>query len=382
MINRSIRASLLAPLAGLLGTGLLAVGLSLDARRTWFAYLVAWTSAVTLSIGALLLLMVSHAAKAAWMVVTRRSTEALAGALPLHALLFVPLCFGLRELYPWVAHPDAHRHAYLNVPFFVTRSAFYLGVLSLIGALLRRWSRINDIRPSMRLVRRMRALSGGGLPLVALVTTWASFDWTMSLQPDWSSTIFGLYFFAGAFAGAIALVSVVTNASRLDRRAPWPVTADHAQALGRLLFAMVSFWAYMAFSQLLVYWIGDIPHDVTFYALRTTGSWAVVTGALVCGNFVVPFFALLNRRWKRRAHYLAAVALWVLAMHVVDVYWLVMPVCDRSGARPQWLWLDLAAFAAVGGVSWVWVARRYRRVPALPVHDPELAEGLGYEAAL
>jgi uncharacterized membrane protein YpjA len=143
---------------------------------------------------------------------------------------------------------------------------------------------------------------------------------------------------------------------------------------------MVIFWAYMAFSQLLIYWIADIPKEVTFYARRMTGSWTAVTYVLVFGNFVVPFFALLNRRWKRHPNYLAIVAAWVLVVHFVDVYWLILPVYDRAGVRPSWL--DLGAILFVGGLSSAWIARRYLDAPPVPLHDPELAEGLGYEAAV
>jgi hypothetical protein len=378
MNRRSVVLSALGSAA--VGAMLLGTGLVLDARRTWFAYLVAWTFGVTVCIGALLLLMVGHAAKASWMVVTRRVTESVVGALPMCLALFVPLSFGLAKVYPWVRHPDEHKRHYLNPPFFVARTAIYLGIFIIVGTLLRRWSRQNDARPSMRLVRRMRALSGGGLPLVGLATSWASFDWTMSLQPEWYSTIFGLYFFAGAFVGAIALVSVMMNVSRRCGASPLPMTADHAQALGRLLFAMVVFWAYMAFSQLLIYWIADVPAEVTFYARRMNGSWTAVTYVLVFGNFIVPFFALLNRRWKRHPNYLAVVAAWVFVVHFVDIYWLVLPVYDSAGVRPSWL--DLGAVFFVGGLSCAGITRRYFSAPPLPLHDPELAEGLGYEAAV
>lgn len=378
MSRRPIVLSALGSAAA--GAVLLGAGLVVDARRAWFAYLVAWTFGVTVCIGSLLLLMVGHAAKASWMVVTRRVTESIVGALPMCLALFVPLCFGLAKLYPWVLHPDEHKRHYLNPPFFIARTVIYLGIFIIVGTLLRRWSRQNDTRPSMRLVRRMRVLSGGGLPLVGLATTWASFDWTMSLQPEWYSTVFGLYFFAGAFVGAIALVSVMMNVSRLWGPSPLPMTPDHAQALGRLLFAMVIFWAYMAFSQLLIYWIADIPKEATFYARRMNGSWTAVTYVLVFGNFIVPFFALLNRRWKRHPNYLAVVAAWVLVVHFVDVYWLVLPVYERAGARPSWL--DLGAILFVGGLSGAWIARRYLDAPPIPLHDPELAEGLGYEAAV
>jgi hypothetical protein len=325
-----------------------------------------------------LLLMVGHAAKAGWMVVTRRPAEALAGVLPLLVALFVPLCFALPYVYPWVLHPDEHKKHYLSAGAFLARSALYFVVLVATASLLRRWSRTNDAHPSPHLVRRMRALSGGGLPVVALTLTWAAFDWTMSLQPEWSSTIFGLYFFAGAFVAAVALVAVIVALPPLRARAR--VTPDHSQALGRVLLAMVTFWAYMAFSQLLIYWIADIPAEITFYGQRMAGSWTGVTVLLVAGHFVVPFFALLNRRWKRSPGHLALVSAWVLAMHYVDVYWLILPVHDVAGVRPHWL--DAGAVLFVGGICCAWITRRYFAASPLPLHDPDLTDGLDYEAAV
>jgi hypothetical protein len=367
--------SLVAAVTGLL---LMAIGLLVDPRRTWFAYLAAWTFGVGICIGALLLLMVGHAAKASWMVVTRRLTESVVGLLPLYLLLFVPIAFALSQIYPWVTHPDEHKKHYLNAGSFVARTVVYFGIFSVIGTLLCRWSRTNDERPNLSLVHKMRALSGGGLPVVALALTWASFDWTMSLQPDWYSTIFGLYIFAGAFVGAIALVAMMLNLSRL--RAGTLATPDHAQALGRVLFAMVIFWAYMAFSQLLIYWISDIPDEVTFFALRTQGTWTAIACLLVGGHFVAPFFLLLSRRWKRDAAYLASVSAWIFFVHLVDVYWLVLPVCDRTGFRPHWA--DLGAALFFGGASCAVIARRYLSTAPLPLNDPALAEGLDYEAAV
>jgi hypothetical protein len=202
----------------------------------------------------------------------------------------------------------------------------------------------------------------------------------MSLQPDWASTMFGFYFFAGAFVAAIALACVMMpvtrpRGSRIARFSP-----DHAQALGRLLFAMVIFWAYIAFGQLIVYWIGDIPEEVSFYLRRTTGSWTALTYVLVLGHFVVPFFVLLNRHLKRHPDVLAWVGGWVFVMHFLDVYWQVLPVHDRAGIRPHWL--DLGAVLFVGGLSCAWVVRRYQNASPLPLHVPELTDGLDYEAAV
>jgi hypothetical protein len=372
------------------GLALLALGLALEPMTAWFAYLAAWTFGAGVCVGALLFLMVGHAAKASWMVVTQRLAEAVATALPLFLVLFLPLGFGLRHLYPWAAptpsadpvllHAIEHKRRYLNEPFFMARTALYFVVFMSVGALLRRWSRVNDAHPRMALVIRMRRLSAGAMPLVGLTLTWASFDWTMSLYPAWSSTIFGLYIFAGSFVGAIALVAVMLYLPLLGVGSRIRGTPDHAQALGRVLFAMVCFWAYMAFSQLLIYWIADLPDEVPFYVARTTGTWSAVTVLLVCGNFVVPFFLLLNRHWKRRGVYLAAVAAWLFLMHFVDVYWLVMPVRDPGGLRPHWL--DFAAILFMGGLSCAWIVRRWSAVAPLPVHAPDRAEGLSYEAAL
>lgn len=376
--------------ASALGLLLLILGLLVDARRAWFSYLDVWTFGVTMCLGALILLMTDHAAKAGWMVVTRRLSEAIVSALPLYAVLFVPIAFGLGHLYPWAGHRHVleadvlraveHKRDYLNPAFYIVRTAFYFAVAIAIAALLLLWSKANDEHPRFELVRRMRALSGGGLPVIALVLTWASFDWTMSLEPAWYSTIFGLYYFAGAFVGAIGLVCFLLHLSRLRASIGPRVTADHAQALGRVLFAMVCFWAYQAFSQLLIYWIGDIPQEIAFYTFRTTGSWWAITYLLVFGHFVLPFFVLINRWFKRDTGRLASAGAWMVVMHFVDVYWLVMPAYDSSGVRPHWL--DLAAILFFGGLSTAMGVSRYFRITPLPAHDPELVAGLGYEAAI
>ena len=369
--------------AVLLGAGLVAVDLVLHPARAWFGYLNAWTLGVDLCVGALFLLMTGHASKANWMVVTRRLTESIVSVIPLYLLLFVPVALALPLLYPWASHAPqadpmvreaiAHKRSYLSPGFFVVRSLFYFLVFIVVGGLLRGWSKANDERPTVARVQRMRGLGGGALPLVALCFTWASFDWTMSLQPDWSSTIFGLYVFSGAFVAAISLVCILIVWSP-------EATPDHAQALGRLLFAMVIFWAYMAFSQLLLYWIADLPEEITYYRIRTTGSWTWLTAVLVFGHFFLPFFVLLNRPLKRRKGWLAAVGAYMLVMHLVDVYWLVLPTRDPRGVRPAFA--DLGALLFVGGLSCLWGVVAHRRAAPLPRHAPELAKGLDYEAAV
>ena len=371
------------------GLAALIAGLRIDVDRAWFAYLDAWLFGTSVALGALLFNMTGHAAKASWMVMTRRPLEAVADTLPLLAVLFIPLAFGLRHVYPWAAHGSVvmateeavdHKRIWLSQPFFIVRTAAYFLVFCAVAGLLRAWSLENDVRPNPALVRRMRRLSGAGLPLVGLTLTWASFDWSMSLQPEWYSTVFGFYFFAGSYVGAIALLCVMLHLSALRGRDRARMTPDHAQAIGRVLFAMTIFWAYVSFSQLLIYWIGDIPAEVSYFGKRTAGSWTAVTYVIVFGHFVVPFFVLLNRRLKRHMTVLAVVGGWVFVMHYVDVYWQVLPVLDASGVRPHWL--DLGAVAFVGGLCCACVVRRYLTAAALPVQAPDLAEGLHYEAAV
>ncbi len=374
-----------------LGLALLVVGLAVDPDRAWFAYLDAWLFGVSVAIGALLVAMTGHASKASWMVMTRRPMESVAATLPIFAVLFVPIAFGLDRIYPWagalhgppdaaLAHALEHKRVWLSKPFFVARTGLYFAILCVVSGLLRAWSRENDVRPSIALVKRMRRLSGAGLPLVGLTLTWAAFDWSMSLQPDWASSMFGFYFFSGSYVAAIALACVMMRVTRPQRSNAVRLSPDQSQALGRLLFAMIVFWAYISYGQLVVYWIGDIPEEVTYFLRRTTGSWTALTYVLVFGHFVVPFFVLLNRHLKRHPDALAIAGAWIFVMHFADVYWQVLPVHDTLGMRPHWL--DLAAALFVGGVSCAWVVRRYGTASPLPLHVPELAEGLDYEAAV
>lgn len=372
-----------------IGLALLLVGLFAAPNRAWFAYLDAWLFGTSIALGALIFGMIGHVSKASWMVMTRRPMESVAATLPVFALLFVPLAFGLGHIYPWaghhavdpaLAHAIEHKKAWLNEPFFIVRTGVYFLVFCLVAGLLRGWSRENDERPSLVLVLRMRRLSGGALPVIALVLTWASFDWSMSLQPEWYSTMFGVYFFAGGFVGAIGLACVMMRFVRPQASPPVRLTPDQSQALGRVLFAMVIFWAYISYGQLLIYWIGNIPDEVSFYLKRVRGSWDAITYVIVFGHFVLPFFALLNRHLKRHSGVLALIGGWVFVFHYIDVYWQVLPVVDPAGVRPSWL--DLAAALFIGGLSVAWIVRCYQAAPPLPLHSPELVKGLEYEAAV
>jgi len=380
--DRLLRGSLALAAIGAVG---LVIGAFVNPPQLFYAYLTAYAFAVSIAGGALIFLMIGHAMNAGWPVVVRRLTETIVASLPLLALLFVPLLFGLHSLYPWT-RPETlgeegmrsvmAKRPYLEVPFFVVRSAIYLAVWVVIGGLLRRWSLARDADPGIESSGKMRALSAGALPAVAVTFSFASFDWLMSLTPTWFSTMYPVYWFAGGFVAALALLVLLTFAAQDGGWLP-EISLPHYYALGRMLLAFVIFWAYAAYFQFFLIWIANRPDEVTFFADRVRGPWRVLTVVLVVLQFVAPFFALLSYRLKHRPRQLAFVAAWVLAAHYLDVHWLVMPAVRP---RAPFHWLDLAALLAVGGACTAFSATRLRGRAIVPINDPELPRALRYES--
>jgi hypothetical protein len=382
-VKRAFMVSIAAAIAGAL---LLSAGMLVDPQQTLFSYLAAWVFAVSVCIGALLWVQMAHAVNAGWMVVLRRRAEDVLAALPVLAVLFLPVLLGLRTLYPWarsagdlderVREAVVSKRGWLSAEPFAIRAFIYLGAWIVIAELLRRYSREQDRSASPALVTKLRTISAASLPLIAFTLTFASFDWLMSLDPTWSSTVFGIYLFGGGFGGAVGLLCFLSFGplpSRIEG-----ATREHSHALGRILLTFVIFWAYIAFSQYLLVWIADLPGEVGWVKLRTTGSWGGLATALAALHFVLPFFFLLSRDLKRRPRVLAWMGIWLLAAHYVDMYWLVLPNLDVA-FRPHWQ--DLASLLAVGGAATLTVLARARREADMPFRDPRLAAGLRYEAS-
>ncbi len=381
------RALRLAAAAGALGLSLSAAGLLAgDPRRVLLGYLVAFAHWLGIAVGALILLATFHAAASRWPVVLRRFLEAVPATIPLFAILFVPIVLGARWIFPWAdagslsgeaARLLAHRRPYLNAPFFAIRGIVYFAVWIAVAHLLRAWSLRQDVEGGAGLARRQRALGAGSLPLLALTMTFAAFDWMMSQDPRFHSTIFGLYWFAGSFLGAFA-VSIVAGALTRGDPAQFGahLTAEHFHSLGKYLLSFVAFWGYIAFSQFLLVWIANVPDEVPWYVLRVGGGWLWVGAFLALFKFLVPFFLLLSRPLKRDPRRLALVAGWLLLAQWVDVYWLVMPHLDAGGPRPSLF--DLTSFVGVGGLAVAFAILRMRGVAAVPVRDPHIEESLRY----
>jgi len=366
------------------GTALTLLGAVLAPAAFFHAYLIAYVYWLGLGLGCLGLLMVYHLTGGGWGIAIRRILEAGAATLPFMAFLFLPLVFGLHHLYEWthaetvMADPVLRlKVAYLNIPFFLVRTAVYFLAWLALAHYLDRWSEAQDRTGDPALVVRMRKLSGGGLVLFGLTVTFAAFDWVMSLQPHWFSTIFGLIFIAGQGLGALAVVIVAV--SRLSAREDFrPVLAPTIlNDLGNLLLAFVMVWAYLSFSQLLIIWSGNLPEEITYYLHRISGGWNILAIVLAVFYFAVPFLVLLGRRNKRQLQRLALVALGLLAARLVDVFFLIAPVFYEDGLRVHWL--DVAAVAALGGIWLMLFFWRLERRPLLAPNDPELEPALARE---
>lgn len=379
-----LRTSLGLAVAGLL---VLAAGAAFDLERALFSYLVAFVYFCGIALGALILLSTFHASSARWPVVARRFIEHIPQTLWLFLILFAPIVLGMSRLFVWVA-PKAGldlvmaeairtKLPYLNSRFFLVRAAIYFITWLVVATLLRSWSVRQDREGTPGLTLAQRRLAAGSLPLVALTMTFAAFDWMMSLDPRFYSTIFGVYWFAGSFVCAFSVVILGAVFTRDDPNGfGHHLTAEHFHSLGNFLLSFVAFWAYIAFSQFMLIWIANIPEEVPWYILRVNGGWLVVGLFLVVFHFLVPFFLLLSRDRKRDPRRLAYVAGWMLIVHYVDVYWLVMPQLDPKGPRPSLF--DLAALVGVGGAATAFLILRMRGTPSVPVKDPYLEDSLRY----
>lgn len=379
------RLPMLGLVLAVLGLGTcLAVGLASPASRPqlWHSWLVGALFVLSIALGGLFFVLIHHSTQAGWSVVVRRIGENAMASLPFLALLFVPLLFGMGDLFHW-SHADAvakdpllqHKQPYLNVPFFLIRTLAFFAIWSASAIWFGRLSRLQDTTGDHQLTRRMRRASAPALILFALSVTFFSFDWVMSLDPHWYSTIFGVYFFAGSVMAFFAFLALVALGQRdLLARV---LNAEHLHDIGKLLFAFLVFWAYMAFSQYLLIWYANLPEETGFFAQRLAGSWRPVTIALSLGHFVVPFFFLLPRTIKRHRTALTVAALWLLFMHLLDMYWLVMPSLHAGGITLSLL--DGTALIGCVGVFLAAFGWSQGRQALVPLRDPRLPESLTFE---
>ena len=335
--------------------------------RSWLFASLFWLG---ISLGALVILMMQFLTGGAWGFAIRRLCEAAIAVLPLLALLFLPVLFGIRDFFSWMhsgtPHPHnwTHKQIYLSEPFFIARTVLYFAVLIALAVALRYWSVQRDLGVA-NATKRLQRVSSGGLVAYVLCMNFASTDWVLSLEPEWYSTILVIIFVSSQFLSSLALMTVLLAA--LSQREPLAstLTTKHFHDLGNLLLAFVIFWAYVTFSQFLIIWSGNLPKEIGWYVHRRSGGWQWAALALATFQFFAPFALLLSRAAKRHKQRLAAIAGLIFAATIVNVFWLVAPAFHPNALRVHWL--DVAAFVAIGAAWSAMFCSFLKERPLLPV---------------
>jgi hypothetical protein len=378
----------------IVGLAGLAVGAGLGWRQGdgwayfFHAYLVSYAFFLSISLGGLFFVALHHVTRAGWSVTIRRLAELLAATMPLLAVLFlpilVPILLGSSTLYVW-NNPEVvrasevlqHKAGYFGLTFFTVRAVLYFAVWWLLARFFLARSRQQDESGDPALTIQMERASPVALLLFAVTVTFASFDWLMSLEPTWFSSIFGVYYFAGTTLGALGTIILAAVALQACGRLSLTITTEHYHDLGKLLLGFIIFWGYIAFSQYMLIWYANLPEETTWYHARQTGPWAVVSLALLFGQLILPFFGLLSRTVKRRPRLLAFWAVWTLAFHWLDMYWLVMP--GLSPDRVPFGVIDVSLLAGLGGLYLAGLIALAGQHSLIPLGDPRLPESLAFE---
>src|SRR5436190_15588240 len=330
MKSSILDARRIAFVVGIAGLVACVAGWAIDRREFFISYLFAFLFWLGVALGCSGFLMIHHLTAGRWGYPIRRFLEAAIGTLPLLAVLFVPILFGLAQLYPWAAPAHLttdkvlqHKHVYENAPLFVLRAFVNFAIWTGMARLLTKWSVEQDATASVEPTKKLRKLSGPGLVIYPLTVTFACVDWVMSMEADWYSTIFPLLMCVGQMLSALALIIILVG---------WlgPRTALHEiigkesfHHLGNILLTFTMMWAYLAYSQLIVIWSGDLPHEITWYLHRIADGWRWIGIVLLLFHFFGPFFLLLFRQTKRNPQTLIAIAAVIFGTHIVDVWWLV-----------------------------------------------------------
>jgi hypothetical protein len=358
---------------------LCAIGLLLDRAQFFRSWLFAFLFWIGVAVGSLGLAMLNQLTGGLWGLVPRRFHEAAARTLPWMAIAFLPVVLGVGSLYSWAgagASADAvvrSKAAYLNVPFFVLRAVVYFAIWSALSHFVSKWSLEQDQAADPARARRLQGISGIGLVLLALTTTFAAIDWGMSLAPHWFSTMYGILYIVGWTLSALSFTIIVMAA--LSREAPFAATLRPIAVhdLGKLLLTFTMLWGYVNFSQYLIIWSGNISDETPFYVQRLQGGWAAIGATLVVFHFALPFALLLSRPLKRSARALSAVAWLMLFMQLVDLYWVIAPDLLGHGTRAvpfRLHWIDVCAVLGLGGVWLYLLVRQMRTRPVLPLGEP------------
>jgi hypothetical protein len=366
---------------GIVGLIASAVGYFLNSEQFFFSYLTSFTYFTSFALAALILLMIHHITQSSWGVVIRRIPEAFSSNLWIWAIFIIPVLFGMHSLYHWTHTEDvladpilAGKMPYLNETFFVIRQIIYFSIWGFIGYRLHKVSVEMDRTGDWGLTQLLKKYSAPGILIFALTIAFASFDWLMSLDPHWFSTMFGVYFFAMSIQAFFPLMILLVFWMQKQGILENTISKSHIYDMGAWFFGFTVFYAYIAFSQLLLIYYANIPEETLWFYHRLEGSWAFVSYSLIIGRFVLPFILLLNRDTKHQKKLMIFTSVLVLFMHFVEVYWIAMPILSHHGVHVSWM--DITTLLGLGGIFFGLFFQRLKKHNLIPVNDPKLAESL------
>ena len=358
--------------------------------QAFSAYLTSFVYWTSLSIGATFFVMLQRLTQAEWSVVVRRIAETVMTNFWILAILFIPILFGLHSLYEWthLENPEVAndpllkgKSGFLNQKFFMIRAVIYIAVWCFLSWKLYSYSIKQDQNGDPQETRRAAKLSAPGVPLLILTASFAAIDWLMSLQPHWYSTMWGVYYFAGGGITFMALLIVLCVWLRSNGQLNDVITVEHYHDMGKLLFAFNVFWTYIAFSQYFLIWYANLPEETIFFVARKAGDWRGISWLILFGHFIIPFLALVSRYAKRHPIILPVMSCWMLFIHAVDHFWIVMPTRNPTTVAWGSLWMNIATLAAIGGTCFYFFVVRLSQHSLVPSRDPFLAESLEFENA-
>lgn len=380
---KSLRTKAVA--VGVLFLILTVVGAFVDRAQFFRSYLWAYVFWVGLSVGCMAWLMAQYLTGGAWGVMVRRVAESSAKTIPLWIVFFIPLIFGLHDLYgnswanPALVASDPilkHKAPYLNAPFWIARGFIYLGGWWLLSFLLNRWSDREDREGGVKPREHMARISAPGLIFWAFAVTFMATDWVMSVNGQWFSTMFGLLFIAGQ--GLSSMGFIITVMVMLSNYRPMSqlITKRHMHDLGKLLLANTMLFAYFSFSQFLITWVGNLPEEIPWYKHRLEGGWEALGFFLVIGHFFLPFALLLSQDLKKNFKALRAVAILIMVMRLIGVFWETVP--EFFPYQIHVSWMDFTAPLGIGGI-WLALFLTYLlKRPLIAPNNPRLEEALAH----
>ncbi len=365
-------------IVGLIASG---VGYFLNSEQFFYSYLTSFTFFTSFALAALILVMIHHVTKSSWGTVIRRIPESLFSNIAVWSIFMIPVFLGMSSLYSWtnteyVANDPIMlgKVPYLNEPFFVIRQFIYFGIWGFLGYKLHKTSIEMDETNDWGLVHIFRKLSAPGILIFAITIAFASFDWLMSLDAHWFSTMFGVYFFAMSFQALLPAIILIVFWLQRNGMLKNTIGKAHIYDLGAWLFGFTVFYAYIAFSQFLLIYYANIPEATIWYYHRLEGSWAIISYSLIIGRFVIPFLLLLNREPKHNQKVLGFVSVLIIAMHLIELHWIIMPVLNHGDIAISWL--DFATLIGLGGIFIGLFFRKFKKHNMVPVSDPYLSDSL------